>query len=361
MKIAIIGAGILGRMLTIDFSLLGHFVTLFEKDDNFSTKSSCATAAGMLTPWSEILESSELVFKLGVQSLSRWEGILKIINAEDILFNCGCSHLVAASDKAKIAYLLKYISNKDPNFIPIEMNSILLRKFFNRSKQNFQYGFYIPNEKCLDPRIFIKKSKEYFLSNKNISFHFNTQIKKENIDNNCLKILDKKYDLIINTTGFHAKENLNNLIRGVRGSLILVKATQVKIDCIVRLSHFRYPIYIVPRGNQTFIIGATSQETECLDPMTIADTLELLSMACQFDSGFLEANILEQRVNLRPTFLNSEPKIFTHENVFYINGLYRHGITISPTISKYFTEFIHHNFNLPNNLDQSIWKNLCNF
>ena len=361
MEIAIIGAGILGRMMTVDFSLLGHSVTLFEKDDSHSTKSSCATAAGMLTPWSEILESSELVFKLGVHSLARWKEILSYIEAEDILLNCGCSHLVTASDKAKIVYLLKYISIQDPNFIPVEMNSILLQKFFNRSNQAFQYGFYIPNEKCLDPRIFIKKSNEYYSKKKNISVNFNTKIEKDNIKNYYLKIFDKKYDLIVNTTGFHARENLNDLIRGVRGAVILVKATQVKIDCIVRLSHFRYPIYIVPRGNQTFVIGATSQETECLEPITIADTLELLSMACQFDSGFLEANIIESRVNLRPTFINSEPKIFTHENIFYINGLYRHGITISPAISKYFTEFIHHNFKLPSNLDQSIWNNLCKF
>lgn len=358
MKVAIIGAGILGRMLTIDFSLLGHSVTLFEKDDSCSTKSSCATAAGMLTPWSEILESPELVFKLGIHSLKRWQEILKSINAEEILIHSGCTHLVTGTDKEKITYLLKYIAKKDPDFSPIEMDSILFEQFFMRKKQHFQYGFFIPNEKCLDPRSFIVKSNEYFSKNNYISFNFNCDIINK-IDNFSPKLNENKYDIIVNTTGYHAKDNLDNLLRGVRGALIVVKAKQVKIDCIVRLGHIRYPIYIVPRGNQTFIIGATSHETECLDSITIADTLELLSMACKFDSGFLEANILEQRVNLRPTFLNSEPKIIKQKNLFYLNGLYRHGITISPTISQYFTQFIHHNYKLPKNLDQSIWEKLC--
>ena len=72
MKIGIIGAGILGRLLTIEFAKQGYAVSLFEKDDAFSTFSSSATAAGMLNPWSEILESSDFVCQLGILSLNYW-------------------------------------------------------------------------------------------------------------------------------------------------------------------------------------------------------------------------------------------------------------------------------------------------
>ena len=119
-----------------------------------------------------------------------------------------------------------------------------------------------------------------------------------------------------------------------------MEAPLVEIHSNIRLSHLRYPIYIVPRGNHKYIIGATSHESECLKPMTVESLLELLSVATHFDKGFLEANILEQRVNLRPTFESGSPQIHKIEGVYYLNGLYRNGITISPAVVKIFCSYL---------------------
>lgn len=104
----------------------------------------------------------------------------------------------------------------------------------------------------------------------------------------------------------------------------------------MRVTHLRYPIYIVPRENNNYIIGATSIESECKKPITAQSLLELLSVASHFDNSFLEASLLEQRVNIRPTYANNSPSCFFKNGVYYINGLYRNGITIAPAIAKNF-------------------------
>lgn len=360
MKIGIIGAGILGRLLAIEFSKYNYQITLFEKDDMNSSQSSCATAAGMLNPWSEINESTALVFELGVLSLTHWQEVIQKIAAPEILFHCGSAHVSSYGDKAKLDHLLKNLLNKQENFYCIPLDNNLKKQLFNKTNSSYPYGFYLPDEKCLDPQLFIKKSNDYFKKNNNINFCYDTNILKFSQNTISSENKSEYFDLVLNTTGYHGKSDLNNTLRGVRGSLILVEAPQVNLQSIVRLGHLRYPIYIVPRGQNKYIIGATTHETECMKPMTVEANLELLSTACQFDPGFLEANILEQRVNLRPAFASGEPKIQCKNNVYFINGLYRHGITISPIISHYFCEFIHNNFKLPSHLNYSIWDKLWN-
>ncbi len=360
MKIGIIGAGILGRLLAIEFSKYHYQITLFEKDDKNSSLSSCATAAGMLNPWSEINESTALVFELGVLSLTRWQEITQKISAPEILSHCGSAHVSSYGDKAKIDHLLKNLIKKQEGLYCIPLDNSLKKQLFNKINSDFPYGFYLPDEKCIDPRLFITKSNDYFATKNNIHFCYETNILK--FSNNTISSENntENFDLVLNTTGYQGKSDLKDTLRGVRGSLILVEAPQVNLHSIVRLGHLRYPIYIVPRGEHKYIIGATTHETECTKPITVEANLELLSTACQFDPGFLEAHILDQRVNLRPSFANSEPKIQLLNNVYFLDGLYRHGITISPIISQYFGEFIHNNFKLPSHLNASIWDKLWN-
>jgi glycine oxidase len=99
------------------------------------------------------------------------------------------------------------------------------------------------------------------------------------------------------------------------------------------LIHPRYPLYIAPKENHVFVIGATEIESEDISPATVRSTLELLSAAYTVHSGFAEARILEIATQARPTLRNNLPAIRRlGERTLQINGLYRHGFLIAPAM-----------------------------
>jgi glycine oxidase len=97
--------------------------------------------------------------------------------------------------------------------------------------------------------------------------------------------------------------------------------------------HPRYPLYIAPKQDGLFVIGATEIESDDLSPASVRSTLELLSAAYTVHPGFGEARIVELGVQLRPTLPDNLPALrLTGPRRMAINGLYRHGFMIAPAV-----------------------------
>jgi glycine oxidase len=112
-----------------------------------------------------------------------------------------------------------------------------------------------------------------------------------------------------------------------------VHAPEVALQRPTRLVHPRYPIYIAPKPDHLFVIGATEIESEDMSPATVRSTLELLSAAYAVHSGFAEARIVEIASQCRPTLPDNLPALRQpRPNMLQINGLYRHGFMIAPAI-----------------------------
>ena len=341
-RVGIIGAGILGRLIAVELFKRQHKVTIFEKDDIFSSESCTATAAGMLAPWSESYESSKLVFELGINSLHLWPDILETLNAKHLLIRQGTAHLAQYREKNKLENFLDRLKKRNIQFEAIEINSNNKKELVGEFSQEYSVGYYFPFEATINPKEFILKSNE-FITDNNINFEYNSKVLFYEKNKIKTERGNFYFDIIINTMGMGAKsvfQETEENLRGIRGSLVLVDAPLVNIHSVIRLTHLRYPIYIVPRGENKYIIGATSHESECLKPITVESVLELLSVASHFDKGFLEANLLEQRVNLRPTFTDGSPHFYCKDEIYYINGLHRNGITISPALTNIFCDHL---------------------
>jgi glycine oxidase len=109
----------------------------------------------------------------------------------------------------------------------------------------------------------------------------------------------------------------------------------------VRLVHPRYPLYIAPKQDHVFVIGATEIESEDMSPASVRSALELLSAAYSVHSGFAEARLLEISTQCRPTLLDNLPAVrFTAPRTIQINGLYRHGFLIAPAMLDVVMELI---------------------
>ena len=66
-------------------------------------------------------------------------------------------------------------------------------------------------------------------------------------------------------------------LRAVRGEMILLRAPEITLTRPIRLLHPRHPLYVVPRGDGIYMLGATQIESAIRAKMTARSALELLS------------------------------------------------------------------------------------
>ena len=102
-NIAIVGCGIVGLLISYKFLKLGHKVTIFEKEEHMGLTNCSTTAAGMLSPYCELIHSDKKIFDLGSDSIYRWK---KIINELEKKIN----KVVLSSNQTLIWDTLKEIN-----------------------------------------------------------------------------------------------------------------------------------------------------------------------------------------------------------------------------------------------------------
>ena len=101
----------------------------------------------------------------------------------------------------------------------------------------------------------------------------------------------------------------------------------------MRLLHPRWPLYIVPRAGNRFLIGATSIETES-GGVSVRSALELLTAAYAVHPVFAEARIVDFGAGLRPAFPDNLPRVTVDDTRITVNGLYRHGFLLAPAVAE---------------------------
>jgi glycine oxidase len=139
--------------------------------------------------------------------------------------------------------------------------------------------------------------------------------------------------VLIDCRGWSARDALADL-RGVRGEMLLVRTGEVRLSRPVRLLHPRIPLYVVPRADGVFMIGATMIESAEKAGMSVRSAIELLNAAFTLHPAFGEAEILEMSADVRPAFADNEPRLVERDGRIFLNGAYRHGYLLAPDLAK---------------------------
>ena len=346
LNIGIAGAGIMGRLLAWQLVQQGCRVTLFDKDPIARGSAAAFTAAGMLSPYSEIETADLSIFNMGINSLNLWPKIVKDLKL-DVGFQQQGSLVVShANDKAdldrfnqQLSFKFDQLSETDNKRIPSQLNQEKLSKLEPELAQSFSKATYLPQEAWLNTKCVMNSLATQLLPNL-ICWHAHTHV--DDIGPNYILANDTKhqFDWAVDCRGLGAKDALPEL-RGVRGELIVLQAPEVKINRLVRLMHPRYRLYLVPRGKDSlYTIGATQIESDDSGPITVRSTLELLSAVYSLHPGFAEAKIIECKTNCRPALPNNQPKIAIEDGLIHVNGLYRHGFLLAPTLADEVSNFL---------------------
>lgn len=336
-NVGIVGSGLVGRLLALECMQRGWKVTLFDQDTCTGEKSCGWVAAGMIAPFTE-LESSELLLtKLGLESTEMWPLILKRL-VEPVSFHVSgtliISHPQDVRELARFRSVLQYKltlfdNNSHPNVLT-SLSRDKMETFAPGISPHILDGFWIPNEGSIDGTEFFY-STTAFLRSKQIRWFENTKV--TSLKPYEIEVQNEKYhfDLVCDTRGLGGKLNWHGL-RGVRGELVWLHTPEVQLHCPVRLLHPRYPIYVSPRANNRFVVGATSIESEDVSPISVESTLELLSAAYTIHPGFAEARLIKTLTQARPSFHDQQPKVSYMDGLLKINGLYRHGYMAGPAV-----------------------------
>ncbi len=338
MKVAIVGAGLAGRLLAWRLNELdqGIQISLIDQHDRdfFGTG---LIAAAMVAPFTEAVSTEAITQDIGAESFRLWQEWLPTLEAQTnqhITFNKKGTLVVShAQDEADWQrFQIKANAVVDAEQMQ-QLDKHALESTESALAQTFNKALFFPNEGVINNQSLYPALNRYFDQSENIHFIENCKIDSLGEDGtiNASDFDRQTFDTIFDCRGNGAKADLKHF-RSVRGEVASVYAPEVKINRAVRLIHPRFPLYIAPRDNHEYIIGATQIESDAETPVTVRSGLELLSALYSLHQGFGEAQILHLRSGLRPTFLDNLPKVEFKNRLVHINGLYRHGYLFAPTL-----------------------------
>ena len=308
--VSIIGAGVAGLACATELAGRGVAVEVLERAGKLGESACSWMAGGMLAPWCERATTDEIVARLGEPSIDWWrrhfpgtvsQGSLVLTPPRDA---ADLTRFAARSDRDEWVHRARP-APREPDLAG-----------------RFRRALFFADEAHLDPRKALS-SLAAGLEARRVPIRFG-------VDANPSEAGSR---FVVDCRGMAARVALPEL-RGVRGEMLVVRTRDVSLSRPVRLLHPRIPLYIVPRGDGVFMIGATMIESEERRAVSVRSAVELLNAAYTLHPAFGEAEIVELGADLRPTFPDNLPCVRRTGRVLHANGLYRHGFLLAPWLAR---------------------------
>lgn len=324
MKIAVIGAGILGMSTAYTLAKKGFDVSVFEKQA-FPPDNASSIAGGMLAPFSEIETLPVNFVRAGLKGIEFWDEFLGE-DASGILQKTGSLLIAHPEDRHMLDRFAQHLHSVSNHWEEVDGAGIDALEPSLGGK--FTKGLYLPLEANLNPLPVLTT-----LADKLIALGGEIIHAEANIDD--LKA-DAAYDWVIDCRGYI--EGQDRDLRGIKGEILLLENHEFTLERPVRLMHPRYPLYIIPRPDNVFAVGASVIENSDGDDgfVLLRSAMELMSAAYSLHPSFGEAKVLDMSSAVRPAYLDNLPRIKVDQNQKYIrcNGLFRHGYLLSPIMGE---------------------------
>lgn len=325
MKAVVLGAGLLGRLMAWRLARAGWQVQVFEAQGPDALGAAARVAAAMLAPLAESAITEPPVVRMGQYALARWPQWLGELSRPVFFQREGTLVLWHRQDSGE-ATRLKRVWQQHTDTIEglpaaRSLDAPAIAALEPALGQRFTQGLLLPDEGQLDNRALLDALR-LELDDLGVAVCWNHPAEPE----------AQQADWVLDCRGLGARAQWDGL-RGVRGEVLRLHAPEVSLSRPTRLLHPRYPLYIAPKPDHVFVVGATEIEAEDFSPASVRSTLELLSAAYSVHSGFAEARILEIATQCRPALPDNLPAIRRDgPGRLALNGLYRHGFLVAPAI-----------------------------
>jgi glycine oxidase len=317
--VGIVGAGVVGLACAVELLGRGATVTLHERGALAGAQACSWFAGGMLAPWCEGESAEEPVIRLGQEAAGWWERHVEGVIRKGTLV------LAPSRDRSE----LRRFAQRTSHVVEIDADGIAALEPDLAGR--FAKGLFFEGEGHLDPRRALAglAEKVQALGGR---IHFGSEVAASDI----------AADYVLDCRGLSARDALPDL-RGVKGEMLLLRSRDIALSRPVRLLHPRIPLYVVPRADGLFMVGATMIESDAAGPITARSTMELLNAAYSLHPAFGEAEIVEAGVGIRPAFADNIPRVIPpvgRDGAVTINGLYRHGFLLAPSLARQAADLI---------------------
>lgn len=321
--IVVVGGGLLGRLLAWRASIGGLRVALYEAGSRAGEGSAAWVAAGMITPSAEAVEADPEIAVMGRRSLSLWPQWLAELPEPVFYRDDGTLLLWHREDAGEAHRFEGLLARRDTQTRPVHIDATRLSELEPALDSRFQQSWYLPGEAQIDNRALLK-TLAVALEENGVQCHWQTFMAVD-----ALPVAG----IVVDCRGMGARRDLSQL-RGVRGEIVRLDAPDVELRHMLRLLHPWFSVYVVPRAEGKLVVGATSVESDDRSPMSVRGALELLTSAYSLLPALAEARILEFASQVRPALPDNLPAFFYDlgRRVLRINGLYRHGFLLAPSI-----------------------------
>ncbi len=316
MRVRIVGAGVAGLTAAFEFATRGAEVELVEREEGPGRGCSWY-AGGMVAPWCELESAEPLVARLGLEALDFWTRKIPVAQTRGTLV------VATPRDQAE----LRLFARRTREFEEIGDNRIA--ELEPDLAGRFSRALYFPREAHLDPRAALETATRQLAAMANVRLRFGLDA----ID------ADGDPDWTIDCTGFEARKKLPGL-RGVKGEMLVLATPELSFSRPIRLLHPRHPVYVVPREENRFMLGATQIENEERARVTAGSIIDLIHSAYAIHPSFAESEIIETGSDVRPAFFDNLPRIVVQSRAIFINGLFRHGFLLAPSLARQCADFV---------------------
>lgn len=340
LHIGIAGAGLAGRTLAWRLLRAGCRVSLLDARPRAALDTASMTAAAMLSPLAELAVSDEVVFALGQRSMQLWpEWIAELAegSGEPVYFRQKGTLVVAhAPDQSSLDHFSRLLQHKLPAACRAQVHTLDadgLAQHEPALAGRFGGGLFLASEGQLANDQWMAALA---VEIDRLGVNWRESQSVERVEEGRIVCADAAYpvDVAVDARGVgsQAQWPASNPLRGVRGEVLTVECRGVALQRPVRLMHPRYALYVAPRPNHQFVVGATELESEDTGPMTLRSTLELGSALHSLHPAFGEARVLRLAAALRPALDDHRPTLAQRDGVWHINGLFRHGYLCAPAL-----------------------------
>lgn len=321
--VTIIGAGVAGLCVATELAARGASVTIIDRGTSPGPHACSWWAGGMLAPWCEGESAEEPVVRLGQEALAWWAHHSTNTKSNGTLV------VALGRDHTELTRFGRRTSQFE------QLDGAAIARLEPDMGARFSKGLFFPKEGHLAPRQALADLSQKLLGSGAV-------FQQDDVTAAQLAAAPSAQHVTIDCRGLAAQDALPDL-RGVKGEMLILSCPDLTLSRPIRLLHPRIPIYIVPRGDGIFMLGATMLESGNRTRISARSMLELLSATYAFNPAFGEAEVLEIGVDARPAFPNNLPRITREGNLVRVNGLYRHGFLLAPAMARMVAELLFDN------------------
>jgi len=351
LKIGIAGAGLLGRLVAWTMAHQGHRVSVFDpapgpQPAHDGRGAAGFTAAGMLSPLAELETAEPDVAERGWHSIHRWEQITRTLaertNTPPSFARRGSLMVAHGSDVGAARRVLARLDDnqqgatRGPTLaprLPEALSPAQLQQIEPclHGTSGPLHAWMLQGEGHIDT---VRTLQCLYEDAPGVQWHWAQAVKHvrpHTLDVACdPNPPSAHYDWVFDLRGVGARPDVP--VRGVRGEVVWLRAPGIGLQRPVRLLHPRHRVYVVPRPSDVVLVGASEIESEDRSPMSLRSAVELMAAAHSVIPALAEARILRMDVNLRPALPDHRPEIHIEPGMVRINGLYRHGWLLAPSL-----------------------------